>query len=205
MHKIIGLTGGSGAGKSAAAVCFARLGAGVVDADAVYRGLCESSRTMLDALARAFGDIYTKTGALDRAKLARLVFSDPEKLKLLNEITFPWIRAASVQAFEALAADGHALILYDAPTLFQTGGDALCSGVIGVVAARDIRLQRIITRDKLPMQAAEARVDSQPDSAFYRQRCRYIIENDGTMDELCGQVREVFARIMEDDEGEDSV
>ena len=67
---IIGLTGGSGAGKTAVSVCFQALGAGTVDADAVYRNLCAGSRPMLETLAAAFGDVLTPEGALDRPKLA---------------------------------------------------------------------------------------------------------------------------------------
>lgn len=72
--KIIGLTGGSGAGKTAVSVCFQALGAGTVDADAVYRNLCAGSRPMLETLAAAFGDVLTPKGALDRPKLAKIVF-----------------------------------------------------------------------------------------------------------------------------------
>lgn len=196
--KIIGLTGGSGAGKSLAADCFRQLGAGVVDADAVYRRLCAESRPLLDALAAAFGRVLTAAGALDRARLAQIVFSDADKLRLLNEITFPYIRAASVQEFAALAAAGHAITLYDAPTLFQTGAEVLCEAVIGVVAARETRIRRIISRDRLSRAAAAARIDSQPDADFYRRRCQYILENDGTPDALCAQARALWARLTQE-------
>ena len=82
--KIIGLTGGSGTGKGTVAARMRSLGAGWVDADAVYRGLCAENREMLDALDAAFGGVTDENGALDRPKLAKIVFSDPEKLALLN-------------------------------------------------------------------------------------------------------------------------
>ena len=147
--KILGLTGGSGAGKGAAAAYFETLGAGVVDADAVYRDLCRQNLDMLTALAAAFGPVLTPEGALDRPALARVVFSDPAALSRLNALTQPYICAASLAAFDALREKGCPLALYDAPTLFQTGGEALCSGVIGVIAPRDMRLARIIARDGL--------------------------------------------------------
>lgn len=195
MMKIIGLTGGSGAGKGAAAACFSRLGAGVVDADAVYRGLCRESRPMLAELAAAFGDVLTRAGELDRARLAQAVFSDGEKLELLNRITFPYIRAASMQAFSALSAQGCTWIVYDAPTLFQTGADAFCTVVVGVIAAREVRLRRIIARDKLSHEAAAARIDAQPDDGFYHARCQHILENNGDFAALCAQVESIFGRI----------
>ena len=193
--QIIGLTGGSGAGKTAVSACFEALGAGAVDADAVYRTLCAESRPMLDALDAAFGVVLTPEGALDRPKLANIVFSDPEKLKQLNEITFPYIRAASEARFMELARSGHTIILYDAPTLYQTGADALCGDVIGVIASRETRIARIISRDGLSREAAAARIDAQPDADFYRRRCRFVIENDGDLAALERQAQDVWAQL----------
>ena len=82
--KIIGLTGGSGTGKGTVAARMRELGAGWVDADAVYRALCATNREMLAALDAAFGGVTDETGALDRPKLAQIVFSDPEKLAKLE-------------------------------------------------------------------------------------------------------------------------
>ena len=109
--KIIGLTGGSGTGKGTVAARMRSLGAGWVDADAVYRGLCAENRAMLDALDAAFGGVTDENGALDRPKLAKIVFSDPEKLAELNRITTPYIRAASLAAIRAQSACP--VVLYD--------------------------------------------------------------------------------------------
>lgn len=190
--KIIGLTGGSGAGKTRVAACFAALGAGTVDADAVYRALCASCRPMLDEIGAAFGDVLDGTGALDRPKLAKAVFSDPEKLKKLSEITFPYIRAASEARFAALADEGRRVILYDAPTLYQTGADAMCDAAIGVVAPRETRVARIMARDGISREAACARIDSQPDESFYRRRCDFIIENGEDAEPLELQACEIW-------------
>ena len=181
--KIIGLTGGSGAGKSTVAQTLHALGAGWVDADAVYHRLCRGNREMLAALCRAFGDVLDEDGALDRNRLAPIVFSDAAQLTLLNQITIPYIREASKQAFSDCAERGCPFTLYDAPTLFQSGADDLCSdGVIGVIAPRETRILRIMERDGLSYARAAARIDAQPDDTFYRQRCRWLIENDATRD-----------------------
>lgn len=194
--KIIGLTGGSGAGKSTAAAILSGLGAGWVDADAVYRGLCDASQPMLDKIAAAFGPVLTKDGALDRPALAAAVFSDPEKLARLSAITFPFVREASEQAFGQLAAQGKQVIVYDAPTLFQTGANALCGLCAAVIAPRQVRIARIISRDKLSPEAAAARVDAQPDDAFYRARCQAILVNDGAPARLEPQVRALYQRAL---------
>lgn len=175
--KIIGLTGGSGTGKGTVAKYMRRRGAGWVNADAVYRRLCETNEEMLSALARAFGDILTTDGALDRPRLAAIVFSDAEKLRRLNELTFPYIRAASLVELQAQA--DHSLVFYDAPTLFENGADSLCDTTVGVLARLEDRVARIMRRDGISEAAAHARVLAQPNDAFYRAHCAYILENNG--------------------------
>ena len=145
--KIIGLTGGSGTGKGTVAARMRALGAGWVDADAVYRTLCAENREMLSALDTAFGGVTDVNGVLDRPKLAKIVFSDPAKLQQLNEITTPYIRKASLDAIHAQSACP--IVLYDAPTLFEAGADDFCDKIIAVLAPHDTRVARIIERDGL--------------------------------------------------------
>lgn len=177
--KIIGLTGGSGTGKGTVAARMRERGAGWVDADAVYRKLCAEDRGMLAALDREFGGVLTESGALDRPKLAQIVFSDPAKLCRLNEITDPYIRAASRAAIEAQRACP--IVLYDAPTLFEAGADTMCEQVIGVLADKETRVARVMARDGLSEAAARARISAQPDDAFYRERCGFILVNNGDL------------------------
>ena len=180
--KIIGLTGGSGVGKGTVAARMRELGAGWVDADAVYRDLCAANREMLDALDAAFGGVTDETGALDRPKLAAIVFADPDKLRLLNEITVPYIRAASLAAIRAQA--DRPIVLYDAPTLFEAGADDFCDKTVGVLADLETRVRRVMARDGLAEPAARARILAQPDDGFYRAKCDYILENNGDLDAL---------------------
>lgn len=188
--RIIGLTGGSGTGKGTFAALIREKGAGWVDADAVYRTLCAENREMLRELDVAFGGVLDQNGALDRPKLASIVFADPEKLKKLNEITLPYIRAASL---EAMRAQGDCpFVLYDAPTLFEVGADDLCECIIGVLADTEVRVQRIMARDGLDDAAARARIGAQPDADFYRARCDYIVENNGDLADLQRQADAIF-------------
>ena len=188
--RIIGLTGGSGTGKGTFAALLREKGAGWVDADAVYRTLCAENREMLAALDAAFGGVLDQNGALDRPKLASIVFADPEKLKKLNAITLPYIRAASL---EEMRAQGDCpFVLYDAPTLFEVGADDLCERIIGVLADTEVRVQRIMARDVLDETAARARIGAQPDADFYRARCNYIVENNGGIADLQRQADAIF-------------
>nr|WP_302651078.1 dephospho-CoA kinase [uncultured Agathobaculum sp.] len=177
--KIIGLTGGSGTGKGTVAARMRELGAGWVDADAVYRGLCAENREMLTALDTAFGGVLDENGVLDRPKLAQIVFSDPDKLAQLNAITVPYIRAASLAAIRAQA--DCPIVLYDAPTLFEAGADTWCTQTVGVLADLETRVRRVMARDGLSEAAARARILAQPDDTFYRARCDYIIQNNGDL------------------------
>lgn len=195
--RIIGLTGGSGTGKGTFAALLRDKGAGWVDADAVYRALCAENRDMLHQLDTTFDGVLDETGALNRPKLARIVFADPAKLQKLNEITLPYIRAASL---DAMRAQGDCpFVLYDAPTLFEAGVDDLCECIIGVLADTEVRVQRIMARDGLDEQAARARIGAQPDSDFYRARCNYIVENNGDLADLQRQADAIFKDLCKGD------
>ena len=195
--RIIGLTGGSGTGKGTFAALLRDKGAGWVDADAVYRTLCAQNREMLAALDAAFGGVLDENGALDRPKLARIVFADPAKLRKLNEITLPYIRAASLD--EMRAQGDCPFVLYDAPTLFEAGADDLCERIIGVLADTEVRVQRIMARDGLDEAAARARIGAQPDADFYRARCDYIVENNGDLDDLQRQADAILKDLCKGD------
>lgn len=195
--RIIGLTGGSGTGKGTFAALLRDKGAGWVDADAVYRTLCAENREMLAALDAAFGGVLDENGALDRPKLARIVFADPAKLRQLNEITLPYIRAASLD--EMRAQGDCPFVLYDAPTLFEAGADDLCERIIGVLADTEVRVQRIMARDGLDEAAARARIGAQPDADFYRTRCDYIVENNGDLADLQRQADAILKDLCKGD------
>lgn len=195
--RIIGLTGGSGTGKGTFAALLRDKGAGWVDADAVYRALCAENRDMLHQLDTTFDGVLDETGALNRPKLARIVFADPAKLQKLNEITLPYIRAASL---DAMRAQGDCpFVLYDAPTLFEAGVDDLCECIIGVLADTEVRVQRIMARDGLDEQAARARIGAQPDADFYRARCNYIVENNGDLADLQRQADAIYKDLCKGD------
>ncbi|HIY53038.1 MAG TPA: dephospho-CoA kinase [Candidatus Agathobaculum merdavium] len=196
--RIIGLTGGSGTGKGTFAALLREKGAGWVDADAVYRRLCAENREMLHELDTVFGGVLDETGALDRKKLAAIVFADPDKLKMLNGITLPYIRAASLD--EMRAQGGCPFVLYDAPTLFEVGADDLCERIIGVLADTEVRVKRIMARDGLDETAARARIGAQPDADFYRTRCDYIVENNGGIADLQQQADAIFENLAKENE-----
>lgn len=190
--KILGLTGGSGTGKSAACTAFARLGCGVIDADATYRTLCDTCKPMLKEIQNVFGDVFSTDGKLDRKKLGAIVFADAQKLQQLNAITHPYIRQAARDAFAAYSKRGCLLCIYDAPVLFEGQMETLCDKTCAVLAARNTRIARIVARDAITEEYAALRIDAQKDDAFYRERCDYIVQNDADLDTLYTQVRKIY-------------
>ncbi len=190
--KILGLTGGSGTGKSAACTAFARLGCGVIDADVTYRTLCDTCEPMLKEIQNVFGDVFSTDGKLDRKKLGAIVFADAQKLQQLNAITHPYIRQAARDAFAAYSKRGCLLCIYDAPVLFEGQMETLCDKTCAVLAARNTRIARIVARDAITEEYAALRIDAQKDDAFYRERCDYIVQNDADLDTLYTQVRKIY-------------
>ena len=190
--KILGLTGGSGTGKSAACTAFARLGCGVIDADATYRTLCDTCEPMLKEIQNVFGDVFSTDGKLDRKKLGAIVFADAQKLQQLNAITHPYIRQAARDAFAAYSKRGCLLCIYDAPVLFEGQMETLCDKTCAVLAARNTRIARIVARDAITEEYAALRIDAQKDDAFYRERCDYGVQNDADLDTLYTQVRKIY-------------
>lgn len=192
--KIIGLTGGSGTGKGTVAAMFCTLGAASVDADAVYHRLCREQHDMLAEIAQAFGDVLDAHGALNRKALAPIVFSSPEKLTRLTRITTPYIRDACLT--EIAQKDTYPLVLLDAPTLYETGLDSICASVIAVLSDDALRMQRIIRRDGLTAEQAWARIAAQPDDAFYTQRTRHLIYNNGNLTALSDTVQTLYQTLI---------
>lgn len=180
---VIGITGGSGSGKS----CFSTmlsglLGAPVIDADGVYHALTDAPSPCTAALAQAFGEgILCANGALNRQALAGLVFGDSAEAKRrrqrLNEITHAFVRYAFDEQLSVYQGEGKPFVLLDVPLLFESGFDALCHCTVAVLASYERRLLRIIERDGLAVDAAKRRIDAQPQDAYYLERCDHAIYN----------------------------
>lgn len=175
--KIIGLCGGSGSGKSSLAACMAALGAEIIDADQIARSLTAPASPLLPELRNTFGDnIFFPDGSLNRKALASVVFPDPVQLKRLNALMHP---AICKQIQDRLNACRARVAVIDAAVLHQAGLEKLCHMTVFVTAPKEVRLQRIMNRDGISRQAAQARIDAQPTEEEYRQAADLTICNDG--------------------------
>lgn len=178
--KVIGLTGPTGAGKTSVSNLMREAGFAVIDADLVSRYVVAEDRALLVELTLAFGvTILNADGSLNRGRLGSIVFGSKGKLERLNKIIFPFIRAEVDRRVAAFAAAGEKIVVLDAPTLFESGADKTCDAIVVVTAPVDVRLNRIIIRDRLSDEEARNRMRSQPDEGFYAERADYMIENNG--------------------------
>ena len=172
MSIIIGLTGPTGAGKSTAAAAAKDFGLQVIDCDKSARAATEKGTDGLKALVSAFGDkILLPDGSLDRKALAAAAFASPQKTELLNKTILPHI----VRLVLAEAEGKN--VLLDAPTLFESGLDSVCTAVIAVSADAEIRKERIIRRDGLSPDAANLRINAGKTDEYYKQKADYFLYN----------------------------
>ncbi len=170
--RVIGLTGQTGAGKSTVSTVMREKGIPVIDADLVAREVVETGKSCLVELALEFSAIILNAdGSLNRRKLADIVFGNREKLDRLNQIIFAYIIEEIKERIGALDEAGHyRMVIIDAPTLFESGGDAICDEIISVIAPESHRLNRIVIRDRLTGEQAAKRMASQYPDSYYIER-----------------------------------
>ncbi|MBQ0009481.1 MAG: dephospho-CoA kinase [Ruminococcus sp.] len=187
---LIGITGGSGSGKSVACAALARAGYPVIDCDALVHELYDDP-DFVGAVGAAFPETVTGDGRIDRKILAGIVFSDRSALARLNDTVFPRILREIQNRAAAFGGD----VILDAPTLFESGLDAACDVIIGIVADEKTRLSRICQRDGISEEAGRARLASQKSEDFFRLHCHVIVENNGNPEKLVSEMKNVMSRI----------
>lgn len=175
---IIGLTGGSGAGKSKISSWFKEHGYKVIDGDQLSRELCKKGQPTLQKIVDTFGQDYlTESGELDRKKLGGLVFTDVGALKKLEAITHTAITNAVKQEIKGIER-----AVIEGAALHETEIPDLCDFCLFVSCPEDIRLKRIMERDGLSEEYAKNRLKAQKPDTYYREKCKYEIINDGNAD-----------------------
>lgn len=187
MKYVLGLTGGTGAGKSEAAEYFRKSGAYVIDADKLSHEVTGPGGEALEEIAEVFPEAM-ENGTLNRRALGVIVFSRPERLKELNKITHRYIKKRAKELIEKAGG----FIVFDAPLLYEAGCDELCDSVIMVDADTDIRIKRIMARDGLGRADAEKRASARR-LAPVREKADFIVMNNSDAEALYRQLD----RIME--------
>lgn len=192
---IIGITGPSGSGKTTALTVLRDLGALVIDCDAVYHELLAADTELVAALAERFPEAY-KDGQIDRRILAAQVFSDPTALGELNVISHRFVRTEVTRRLRKQAMSGGTLAAIDAIELFSGGLAERCRPVVGILADREARIARIMRRDALDRERAEARIDAQHNEDYFREKCDHILYNNGDADQFTNLCQEYFTEVL---------
>jgi dephospho-CoA kinase len=187
--RVIALTGGIGCGKSLAAQYFAELGALVIDADQLARAAIERGSAGFDEVVTLFGDSILKDGNIDRRALGEIIFKDPKAKVALENIIHPSVRKEFEEAVASLKGDQ--VLVYEIPLLFETNAHERFDLVITVESEMENRVARLRGRG-MHISEIEGRIAAQ---ATREQRIGisdFLVENDGTEDELLRQVENIW-------------
>lgn len=190
----VGLTGGLGAGKSEVARCFQVFGAYIIDTDALARQAVCPGSDGLRQIARTWPAVV-RNGYLDRAALAEIVFHDAQARHRLMEIVHPHVRRLAMEA-EQYAKAGQ-VIVHVVPLLFENGYDRLCDRSVLVTAPEELRIARVLHRDRWTAEQIRSRMASQIDPQQARLQADYVIENDGDFARLKEQALAVYRALTE--------
>ncbi len=194
--KLIGLTGGIASGKSTVAAILRRLGAAVINADELARDVVQPGTPGWKEIVETFGaEVLQPDHTLDRQKLRKIVFDDPGARKRLEAIIHPRVRALAQQRIQEHAAAGFEIVVYEVPLLFEGNLQDSLRPVILVAADVSNQKMRLKQRDQLAESEAEKHITAQMSLEEKRRLADYVIENDGSYDDLERQVREVLAKI----------
>lgn len=188
---IVGLTGGTGAGKTSALAALEDLGGTVLDCDAVYHQMLRTDPALREAITAAFGPVFCPDGSLDRQKLGTLVFSDHAALDRLNAIVYEYLPPELLRR-----AQGHTLVGLDAISLMESGLGRLCACTVAVLAPAEDRVRRIMARDGISEDYARLRISAQQPDVFYRERCSHILENNCATPAQFREQARIFFRSM---------
>lgn len=193
--RLVVLTGGVAAGKSAVAERFRRLGVPVIDTDAVARDVVEPGRPGLAAVIEAFGpSVVTDEGCLDRRALRGLVFADEAKRRQLEAILHPRI-VRRVRAW--LETQDAPYVIVVVPLYVESGAFSDCDGVVVVDVPRALQLERLMARDGMSEESANAMIDAQAGRDARLAVADHVIDNTGSLADLEARVGEVHAALVE--------
>ncbi len=174
---IIGITGGSGCGKTTLLALIQAQGGLVLDCDAIYHRLLETDPSLLSAIAQRFPDAVSD-GTLNRRQLGNLVFSDETALADLNRITHQAVKCEVLR----LLGEDPGLAAIDAIALFEGGLAELCDVTVCITAPKEQRIARLMARDGISREYAQKRLDAQHSDDWFRERCQYTLENGADFD-----------------------
>jgi dephospho-CoA kinase len=196
--RVFGLTGGLGSGKSTVAAHYRDRGVPVIDADALARDVVEPGSPALAEIAREFGPEVLRGKALDRPKLAALVFADPSARQRLENITHPRIQELRDARLKELETRGEPLACYEVPLLFEKGLESGLRPVVVVSVPEALQIERAQRRDQATEAMIRARLAAQLPIAEKAARADFVIDNSGALDRTLQAADGVLRRVCEE-------
>ncbi|MBI4964368.1 MAG: dephospho-CoA kinase [Desulfomonile tiedjei] len=194
---VVGLTGGIASGKSTVSRMFADAGIPVICADELAREAVKPGSAALDEIRRAFGQkVLDEDGNLDRAGMARLVFQDTSKRKLLESIIHPRVAEEQENRLRRLEREGHHIAVIDVPLLYESGWDKAFDLIIVVYVPRNIQERRLVDRDKISPADAQSRLDAQMPIEEKKKSADRVVDNTGSMEHTLDQVKGILEELQ---------
>ncbi len=194
----LGVTGGIGSGKTTVCGFLEEQGARVFYADLEAKRLMREDPDVRAAIVDAFGEAaYDEEGALDRVYLADRVFGDAEQLDRLNAIVHPYVFEAFEAAKKRATEEDLSLLVHEAALLFEAGGDAHVDVTAAVVAPDSDRIAWVTERDDVTPEQVRARMQHQLPQDALRERADYVIENDGSLEDLRQKSVDLYWTVVE--------
>lgn len=192
---LVGITGGSGCGKTTALKVLEKMGALIVDADEVYHTLCNESEEMKLELTERFGEVY-KDGRLDRKALGAVVFADPGALKDLNKITHKYVSEEMQRRIERHAMNGGTLAAIDAIALLDGAFASRTAFNVAVTAPTEARVERLLKREGINEEYARSRIAAQRPNEYFQEKCDYTLHNGGSREEFECVCNKFFTEVL---------
>lgn len=191
--KVIGLTGGIACGKTTLADMLRRLGAVIIDADALSRSLTADGGEALPLIRQAFGDgVFQPSGSLDRQKLGAVVFGNAAARETLNGILHPMVYRRMEEEMQKCRESGAKVVVLDVPLLFETRGETLADLTLCAVAPEEVQIARLKSRNGLSRDEALSRIRSQMPNAEKARRSDIVIDTNRPLPELEGMIQTLY-------------
>ena len=195
---VIGITGGTGSGKTTALDAVRDLGGAVLDCDAIYHRLLREDAELLGEIDAAFPGVVSE-GSLDRKKLGSLVFGDPAELSKLNAITHRHVCGECERLLKRAEEEGKTLAAIDAIGLVESGLGDLCRVTAAVTAPVEERVKRLMAREGISEEYARLRISAQKSDEWFRENCTLTLENRGSREEFLEVCKQRFEALRKED------
>ena len=196
--KKIGLTGGIGSGKSAAALEFEKLGAAIIDSDALAHQITAPGGSAMPAILSQFGEAFVNPdGSLNRTKMREFVFDNPNALKQLEAITHPLIKEAGEKAALVAASQNPSYLIFMIPLLFESNRwQGRFDKIVTIDCPEEQQIERVMRRNQLTREAVEKIIRAQVPRAVRVQHADFVIDNGASLEKLKAQVQTVHQGIL---------